>query len=317
MGDARREPGPGRIFAILAFASLVAPLLAQAQELEPRAYSPAPVGTNFFAVAVGASRGAVLLDPTIPVTDVRARLDQATLGYARTFAFGSRPGLVSFGIPYVWGDVDGNVQEQARQIHRSGLADVRVKMSVNFVGPKAMSPAEFATAPRRTIVGASLTVQAPTGEYDETKLINLGTNRWAFKPEVGVSVPVGQWYLDVYGGVWLFTTNDQFYPGGATRSQDPLTTLQAHASYTFKSRAWLAADATWYGGGAVAIDDSPPTARQNNTRFGGTFSTPITKRQSLKIAISGGASARAGTDFQTYVVGWQLMWFDRPRASES
>ena len=189
---------------------------------------------------------------------------------------------------------------------------MRLRMSVNVVGPGAMTREEFAAAPRKTIVGVSLTVQPPTGQYDETRLINLGTNRWAFKPEVGVSVPVGRWFLDAYAGAWLYTANDSFYPESSTRRQDPLWTAQAHASYTFQSRAWLAFDATWYAGGESTIDGGPPSSRQNSTRLGGTGSIPVTRSQSIKIAASTGASARTGSDFDTYIVGWQIVWFDRP-----
>ena len=284
--------------------------------MEPRAYSPSPVGTNFLAAVVGNSRGTVLFDPTLPITDVRASLDSATVGYARSLGIGRLQGLVAASLPYVRGDVEGMVLEESRRVSRSGLADVRVKMSLNLLGTEAMSREEFAKAPRRTIVGASFTVQAPTGEYDETKLINLGTNRWSLKPEVGVSVPVGRWYLDAYAGAWFFTSNDQFYPGSATRRQDPLTVLQAHASYVFKSRAWLAIDATWYGGGAATVDSNPPSIRQSNSRAGATFSVPLPRNQSLKLSASTGASTRTGSDFDSVLVAWQLMWFDRPPAGK-
>jgi hypothetical protein len=146
-------------------------------------------------------------------------------------------------------------------------------------------------------------------------LINIGNNRWAFKPEIGVSVPVGRWFLDAYAGVWLFTPNNDFYPDGtSSREQDPLYTVQGHVSYTFKSRAWLAFDATWYTGGAATVDDGEPSTRQNTTRVGGTFSVPVTQRQSVKIAASTGASTRTGSDFDTILVGWQFGWFDRPAA---
>ncbi len=214
------------------------------------------------------------------------------------------------------GLVDGNVAEQAQQIRRSGLADLRVKLSVNLLGTKAMSREEFVKAPKKTILGVSLTVQAPTGQYDPTKLINLGTNRWSFKPEVGVSVPVGRWYLDAYLGAWFFTNNDQFYTGNSTRRQDPMTVLQGHASYVFKSRAWLAIDATWYGGGASTVDSNPPSARQSNSRFGATFAAPLVKGHSLKFAASTGATTRTGTDFDTLLVTWQFMFFDRPKATQ-
>jgi hypothetical protein len=285
---------------------------AWAQEMEPRAYSPSPVGTNFMVVALGNSGGGVLFDPTLPVTDVNANLDSANIGYARAIRIGRLQGLVAGGVPYIIGTVDGKVAEQAREIRRSGLGDLRLKFSLNLLGTRAMNREEFVKAPKKTIFGVSLTVQAPTGQYDPAKLINLGNNRWAFKPEVGVSVPVGNWFLDAYLGAWFFTNNDQFYTGNSTRQQDPLTVLQAHASYVFKSRAWLAIDGTWYGGGSSTVNSSPPSERQSNSRFGATFAAPITHGQSIKFALSTGATTRTGTDFDSILVAWQFMFFDRP-----
>ena len=282
--------------------------------MEPRAYSSSPIGTNFLLVGGGLTRGEILFDAAIPLTDVQTNLGLATVGYGRTFALGSRQALVTVAAPYAWGHVEGMVEEEAQRVSRSGFGDLRLKTSVNLVGPRAMSVEEFRKAPRQTVLGASLTMQAPVGEYDGTKLINLGTNRWAFKPEAGVSVPVGRWYLDAYAGVWFFTNNSDFFPGGATRRQDPIVALQAHASYTFQNRAWLAMDTTWYTGGVATVDSGPPSSRQNNTRVGATFSFPITARQSLKFAANTGASTRIGSDFDTYLVAWQLTWFDRARA---
>jgi len=312
---ARHYPTTGTLAAVLITGMFMAGLstgAALAQDMEPRAYSSSPVGMNFMAVAVGNTRGAILFDPTVPITDASADLNLGSLGYARSFGIGGKQGLIAAGVSYARGDLEGLVGNAQQRIGRSGLADLRIRASLNFVGPGAMTREQFATAPRKTIVGVSLTVQAPTGQYDETHLINIGTNRWAFKPEVGVSVPVGRWFLDAYAGIWLFTDNDEFYTGDSTRKQDPLYAAQAHASYTFKSRAWVAFDATWYAGGEATIDDGPPSSRQNTTRLGGTFSMPVTRHQSVKVAASTGASARLGSDFDTYLVGWQIAWFDRP-----
>lgn len=282
---------------------------AFAQEMEPRAYSSSPVGANFLAIAVGNTRGAILFDPTIPITDAQADLNLGSVGYARSFGLGGRQGLVAVGFSYARGDLEGQVSEEERRIGRSGLADMRLRASLNLMGPGAMTREQFATAPRKTIVGVSLTIQPPTGQYDETRLINIGTNRWAFKPEVGVSVPAGRWFLDAYASAWFFTSNDEFYPGDSTRRQEPLTSVQAHASYTFQSRAWVAFDATWYGGGEGTVDGGPPSSRQNTTRLGATASIPLPRSQSIKFAASTGASSRTGSDFDTYLVGWQFMWF--------
>jgi hypothetical protein len=301
-----------RLPLILLIAAL-SPVSAAAQELEPRAYSASPIGANFFVVGVGRSSGDVVFDPTVLLADVRADINAATVGAGRTFNLGGRLALATVASPYVWGTVAGKVAEQARSITRAGLGDTRLKVSVNLKGNPALRPAEFVKAPRRTVVGASLTVAAPVGQYYNDKLINLGTHRWAFKPEAGLSHPIGRWQLDVAGGVWIFTSNDQFYPGGSTRAQDPLIAIQTHASYNVTRRAWAAVDATWYGGADVRVNDGPPLARQNNARLGGTLSLPIAASQSLKLAFSTGASTRTGSDFTTVAVAWQYLWLDRPR----
>ncbi|HEX4822688.1 MAG TPA: transporter [Candidatus Polarisedimenticolaceae bacterium] len=301
---------PSRI-GLLIVVLLASTCAASAQELEPRAYSSSPLGTNFFLLALGRSSGSVIFDPSIPITDVSAHVGSATAGYGRSYGIGGKQGLFTIAFPYAVAHVEGMVQEQAHAVTRSGLADLRLRASLNLIGGKAMSPAEFAAAPRKTVFGISVTVQAPTGAYDATKLVNLGTNRWAFKPELGVSVPVGHWYLEAYAGAWFFTNNVNFYPGTSVKQQDPLTSAQFHVAYTFKNRSWLALDGTWYGGGQVTLDDGPPSARFSNSRYGGTFSLPVAKLHSLKFAASKGASARTGSNFTTYLLAWQVLWFER------
>ena len=109
-------------------------------------------------------------------------------------------------------------------------------------------------------------------------------------------------------------SNDQFYPGASTRTQDPLFVFQTHVSYNITRRMWAAVDGTWYGGADVSVDGGPPGSRQNNSRLGATLSLPVGGRQSLKVAYSTGASTRTGASFDTVAVAWQYLWFDRPRS---
>jgi hypothetical protein len=293
----------------LLFAALAA--VACAQDLEPRAYSASPVGTNFVVLAFGRSTGEVLFDPTIPITDVSATLNVPAAGYGRSFGIFGRQALATVALPYVLGSIEGNVGEQRREITRSGLADLRARISLNLYGSPAMSPHEFAKRARRSpIVGTSLSFTAPTGQYDHAKLINIGTNRWSFKPEIGFSYPVKGFYLDAYVGAWFFKENDAFFPGSVRRTQSSLTTTQAHVSYTIRRGLWLAADWTWYGGGEVSADGGPKGARRNNTRLGATFSVPLGKSQAVKFAYSHGVTARTGQDFKTVSAAWQFLWFD-------
>jgi hypothetical protein len=280
-----------------------------AQELEPRAYSPNPVGANFIVTGVGSSTGDVLFDPTTPFDDVAADLNNAVVGYGRAFGAFGRSASALLAVPYVWGEISGNIGEDRRAITRSGLADTRLKLSINLLGGAALSPAEFAARMPSTIVAASLTVAAPTGEYEPTKLVNIGSNRWAFKPEVGLSQPIGRWFLEASAGVWLFTDNDDFF-GGRRREQDPIAAVQAHVSYTFRPRLWLAADATYYEGGRTTVDGLGNADLQANARVGVTLAVPIGARHALKLAWSEGATTRIGGDFSNYAIAWQYTWFD-------
>ncbi|MGE5346933.1 MAG: transporter [Acidithiobacillales bacterium] len=290
-----------------AFLALAGP--GAAQDLEPRAYSPSPVGVNFALVGFARSTGGVITDPTLPISDVSAHINGFIAGYGRAFGLLGRQALITAALPYAWGDVEGNVFEERRRVTRSGLTDLRAKLSVNLYGNPALTPQDFAKQSRGVIVGASFAMWAPTGQYDQTKLINLGTNRWAFKPEVGVSFPLKKFDFDLYAGAVFFTENPNFFPGNVTRHQDPVGTVQLHASYSFRQAFWLAVDGTWYGGGASHVNDGPPTGRLSNTRVGVTLSVPLGKRQSAKVSYSRGASVRAGSDFDIISAAWQILWF--------
>lgn len=296
----------------LTVALMILPATASAQEMEPKAYSASPVGANFLVAVYSRSTGGVVFDPSLPVTDANAKVGSGAVGVGHTFGLFGKLAMVNAVLPYAWGHLTGNVGGVAGETSRSGLADARFKLSVNLRGNPAMSAAEFVKAPRRTIVGASLAVATPTGQYYDTKLINLGTNRWGFKPEIGISVPRGRWNLDAYLGAWLFTSNPSFYPGGLKRMQDPVVSMQLHAAYTIRSRAWAAIDSTWYAGGGNQVEGGDPKSGMNNSRLGATVSLPLGKRQSIKIGYSSGMVVRTGTDFKSFAVAWQMLWLSRP-----
>jgi hypothetical protein len=282
--------------------------------MEPRAYSASPVGANFLVTSVSWSTGNVVFDPTLPVTDVNANVKSLVVAVGHTFNLLGCLALGTVALPYATADVTGKISEQQASTSRSGLADARFKLSVNLKGNPAMLPRQFGAVSQRTVVGASLTLSAPAGQYYPTKLINVGTNRWSFKPELGISVPKGRWDLDGYVGGWFYAANPDFYPGGLNREQDFVLTVQGHVSYTIRPRLWVAADGTWYRGGSVRVDDGDASTSMNNSRIGVTASFPVGNRYSAKVAFGSGVVARTGTDFSTVVVAWQVLWLS-PRWS--
>ncbi len=300
------DPG---LLAVAIFAAL-GTARAAAQSLEPRAYSPNPTGANFAIASYGYQTGAIVFDASLPFSDVTAKINSGTLVYLRTFSLFGRSASAGLAVPYVWGSVEGEVNEEQRRITRSGFADLQSRLTVNLLGGPAMTPGEFAAHKPSTTLGFNLVTVAPTGEYMPDKLINIGGNRWAFKTELGLSQPLGKWAFETYAGVWFFTTNDDFF-GGQVRTQKPIWAFQGHVSYTFRPRLWLAVSGTYYTGGETSLDGQPRADLQENARISLTGSVPLGRRQSLKLFWAKGATTRIGADFTTYSVSYQFLWFDR------
>ena len=114
---------------------------------------------------------------------------------------------------------------QPREREMSGLGDPRFRFSINLFGAPALSAKEFANYQQDLIIGASLQVSAPLGQYDDSKLLNLGNNRWSFKPELGISKAWGPWTVEVAPSVTFFTDNTDFF-NGSTFAQAPIYAVQ-------------------------------------------------------------------------------------------
>lgn len=305
---------PGTWFRCSLLALLgLGPSSAQAQQLEPRAFAPNPAGINFVALAAGRTEGDVLLDASAPIEDFRIEVNDFALGYGRTFGWGSRLASLGLVLPYAHGDASGVLDGEPRSVHRSGFGDLKLRFTTSLLAGSALSPAEFARAPPRGTLGLSLVVSAPSGHYLDEKIVNIGTNRWAFKPEIGGSRQFGRWNVDGSIGAWFFTANPD-YLEESRRRQDPIGAIQGHVSYTFAPRLWLGLSFTWYVGGRTLIDGESQRDTQNNTRAGLTLALPIGSQQSVKLAYSTGTSTRTGGDFDAYMLSWQYLWFDRARA---
>jgi hypothetical protein len=166
--------------------------------------------------------------------------------------------------------------------------------------------AEYPTYRQDVIVGASLQVTAPLGQYDSDKLLNVGTNRWSFKPELGVSKAWGAFILELIPAVTFFTSNDDFL-SGKTLEQDPIYSLQGHLIYEFSPALWAAFDATYYAGGRTTIDGEKGQQLEN-VRLGITGALSLSRHQSIKLYGSTGVYSRTDSNFWTVGIAWQYRW---------
>ena len=279
---------------------------ASAQELDPRAYQPSPVGVNVFTLAYTNSSGDILFEPSFPAKDVEADLHFGGAAAYRSFDFFGRFANVTVAVPYAAGHLRGTLEGIPAQIYRSGLGDIRTRLAVNLKGTPALTLPEFVKHRSDTNIGASFIVSAPTGQYNPRKVINIGQNRWAFKPEVGFSKMYRKWQMDAYAGVWLFTENDDFL--GGTNKQNPIGSFQFHLSYNIRPGFWFGLNTNFYTGGRTIVNGIPGTIRQNNSRIGGTVAVPVGKGQVLKFAVSRGVITSRGGDFNSFGVSYSYAW---------
>ena len=286
---------------------LLAAVPASPQSIEPRAYSPAPVGTNFAILAWSESRGAIPVDAALPLSDIDLKIDGALAAYARSLNLLGKSGKFDVIVPI--GHMKGKATYFGQPIERDikGMGDPLARLTVLLHGAPAMNAAEFREYRQGLLLGASVQVAIPLGQYDYERLLNLGGNRWAIKPELGASQSWGRWTFEAALGATFFTANDDFF-GGHVRKQKPIYSAQGHVIYNLKPGMWLAANLSWFGGGRTSIDGVDDDNLQQNWRGGAIFAFPIAKRFSAKANASTGVSTRTGNNFDLYGIALQYRW---------
>ena len=294
-------------FGIIATGLMVAN--AKAQEAEPRSYTNTPVGLNFLIAGYVYSEGKTAFDPDLAIADANFHSNTEVLAYVRSFDIGGQSAKFDVIVPASSFSAQGIVNGQPCEREMSGLGDPRFRVSVNLFGAPALSVKDFASYRQDLIVGMSLQVSAPLGQYDDSKLLNLGNNRWSFRPELGISKAWGPWTFEVAPGVTFFSDNTDFF-GGNTFAQAPIYAVQGHILYTFQSGIWMALDGVYFAGGRTALNGVKSDNEQANTRAGFTLALPIDTHNSLKLSASTGITTRTGSEFSAVGVAWQYRWGD-------
>jgi hypothetical protein len=275
--------------------------------MEPLTYTNSPIGLNFLVTGYAHQSGSVLADPDLPIKNVKATVDSAFLAYSHVIDCWGQSGSLALVVPYTWLSASGDVLEQHRSVDRTGLSDLTLRLSINLYGARALSLKQFRSYHQDTIIGVSLRVTAPSGQYFPSKLVNIGANRWSFTPELGISKALGRWTFEAATGVTFYTPNDEFL-GNNVRHQDPVFSVQGHAIYNLNPKLWVALDGTYYTGGRTSLNGSLNDDLQRNSRLGATFAYSLTRHNSIKLYFSSGVAARTGTDFRIMGIAWQYRW---------
>jgi len=284
------------------------PLLAQ--DLAPRAYVITPIRSNAITLTWAFYDGGLNFSGTIPVVTT-GKYNVPILSYYHSLSIFGRSANITASLPYGIGNFEAAAIGRQASTYRSGLLDLGIRFSVNLIGGPAMSVEQFSKWKQKTILGVSLRVIAPTGQYDPRRVINWGINRWALKPEFGYSRRLGNWVVDSYAGIWFYTTNSaEFHiPDAAPQTQEPIGSFEGHLSRDFGRGTWVSLDGNFWWGGVTSLGGiQNPATLQRSSRLGGTAAFRVATHQSLKFSYSGGTYVRFGGDYNNLSIAWQYSW---------
>lgn len=293
--------------ALLLFAS---PCLAE--ELEPRRWAHLPINTNFIGSAYVYTEADIGFDPVLKIEDAEMELDTWVAKYIRSFPLFNKTARIGVIQAYQEGEWSGLLDGAPTTVRRSGWSDTFLRFAINLYGAPPLQGEEYAAyrAAQKveTIVGAALSVQLPTGDYMDDKLINLGTNRFTFRPQLGAVHTWGEWSLETTGTVAIHTDNTDFY-NGKKLEQDPLYTINSHLIYTFRPGVWASASAGYDYGKRSTVDGVNKDDRKQNLAWAFSFGFPINRHLGVKFAYIGTRTQEStGIDSDTLAIGASAYW---------
>ena len=289
-------------------ASACCPAIARAQDHEPRRWTHLPVDTNILGAAYAYANGNLEFDPVLRIDDAKVEMHTLMLSYSRYFALFEQTARLDAHVPIQSGRWDGDLDGVPTTVDREGFGDPVIRLSVNLAGAPALRGEEFLNYRKEhdvvTTLGFAVEARIPLGEYDDDKLINLGQNRFAIAPQLGVLHLRGPWSFELTGTTYYYTDNDDFF-GGSRLEQDPLYALQAHVVRTFANGAWLSAGVAYGWAGETVVDGDHKDDEKSNLLYGFSFGFRIGERQGVRIGyVRGDTLTDVGSDTHNPFIAW-------------
>jgi len=293
------------ILLYLLLLHFVAP--CSAEELEPRRWAHLPIDTNFLGAGYAYTEADISFDPVLKIEDGQMDLHTWAVKYIRTFSFLEKTARVDLLQAYQDGRWTGLLDGVPKTVTRQGWTDTLVRFAINLYGAPPLKGKGYSdyrsSVEKETIVGAGLSVQLPTGEYMNDKLINLGTNRYTFRPQIGVVHKLGKWSVEVSGRVALYTDNDDFF-NGRKLEQEPLYIVHGHLVRTFRPGVWASASAGYDYGGTSTVDGDEKDDRKQDLGWALSFGFPVSRQLGIKLVYFGTRTQEStGTDSDTFSFG--------------
>lgn len=306
------HPGISIIRMLARLLLLLASPALLAQDIEPRRWSHLPSNYSVLGGGFATTRGDVLFDPVLRIEDAKMELHAAVVSYVHAFAWLGKSARLDFTVPYVQGRWAGLLDGEFVSVRRNGIADPTIRLSINLYGAPVLKGKEFAQyyagRTRNTVVGAAIAVGLPLGQYTSERLINLGTNRWTIRPQIGVVHSRGPWSFELTGSVFFYTDNTEFWMG-THLEQEPLWALQAHLIKTFDRDIWVSLSGGYGWGAKAKVNGQEKDNRNGNQVWALSLGIPINRQQSIKLSYVNFETQRVtGIKSDTFVLGYSYAW---------
>lgn len=256
------------------------------QDIEPRRWTPTPLGTHVIGVGYVYQFGDILFDPALQAEDVKLNMHAFAAVYVQPLKLGNKLGRLDVTLPYVTAQWEGLLSGVPTVKKRYGIADPRLRFSMNLIGPNAMNAQDmmvyYKDNPKNTMLGVSLAVTFPLGIYDEERLLNIGQNRFVFRPQIGVVHNWGLWSFEFSSSVFIFTNNNQFF-NNQTKEQKPVFATQTHLIKRFSNRMWASVSVAYGLGGESVVENNELGDQHGDLLYSASFGTQLSKTQGVKL----------------------------------
>ena len=283
---------------------------AHGQDVEPRRWTPLPVGISVIGAGYLYSTGDIAFDPVLSIEDATVDMHTVILSYAHTFALFGRSARFDAIVPLQHGTWKGLLEGAPASVTRDGLADPFFRLSINLIGAPAEGMDEFkkraAAQPVNTVVGVAIAASVPLGDYYEDRLLNLGQNRYVIRPQIGVLHTRGKWSYELTGSTYFYSDNNDFF-GGNVLEQDPLYALQAHVVRVFKPGLWASLSVAHGWSGENTVNNAPKNDDKSNALAAFSVGFPITQSHGVKLVYVRSRTHRVtGADLDTLGIAWSM-----------
>lgn len=256
------------------------------QDIEPRRWTPTPLGTHVIGLGYIYQSGDILFDPALQAEDVKLDMHAFASVYVQPLKLGNKLGRLDVTLPYVIARWKGLLSGVPTEKKRYGIADPILRFSVNLIGPNAMNAQDmmvyYKNNPKNTMLGVSLAVTLPLGIYDDNRLLNIGQNRFVFRPQIGMVHNWGLWSFEFSSSVFVFTNNNQFF-NNQTKKQKPVFAAQTHLIKRFSNRMWTSVSVACGLGGESVVEGDELGDQHGDLLYSASFGTQLSKTQGVKL----------------------------------